>query len=116
MKQPVKVVPPIRLKNFDPAFCHGLDKDAARAKTTKLCLRIGELQELLHAEARHALVLLFQGMDASGKDGVGKRVLEFVNPLGVETANFKAPSAEELRHDYLWRVHKALPRYGHIGV
>ena len=116
MKQPIQVVPPVRLKDFDPAFCQGLDKDAARGKTTKLCLRIGELQELLHADARHALVLLFQGVDASGKDGVGKRVLEFVNPLGVETANFKAPSAEELRHDYLWRVHQAMPRYGHIGV
>ena len=116
MKQPIKVVPPIRLKDFDPAFGHGLDKDATREKTTKLCQRIGELQELLHAEARHAVVILLQGMDASGKDGVGKRVLEFVNPLGVEAANFKAPSAEELRHDYLWRIHKAVPLYGHIGV
>jgi PPK2 family polyphosphate:nucleotide phosphotransferase len=116
MKQPFKVVPPIRLQDFDPDFHAGLDKEATREKTTKLCLRIGELQELLHADARYALVILLQGMDASGKDGVGKRVLEFVSPLGVETANFKAPSAEELRHDYLWRVHQAVPCYGHIGV
>src|SRR5262245_47284920 len=116
MKQPIKVVPPIRLKDFDPAFCHGLDKDAVREKTIRLCQRIGELQELLHADSRYALVILLQGMDASGKDSLGKRVLEFVNPLGVEAANFKAPSAEELRHDYLWRIHKQVPCYGHIGV
>ena len=116
MKQPLKVIPPIRLKDFDPDFHDGLDKEATREKTTKLCQRIGELQELLHADARHALVILLQGMDASGKDGAGKRVLEFVSPLGVDAVNFKSPSAEELRHDFLWRVHKAVPRYGHIGV
>jgi PPK2 family polyphosphate:nucleotide phosphotransferase len=116
MKQPIKVTPPIRLKDCNPAFCHGLDKDAVRDKTIRLCQRIGELQELLHADARYALVILLQGMDASGKDSVGKRVLEFVNPLGVEAANFKAPSTEELRHDYLWRIHQRVPCYGHIGV
>ena len=116
MKQPVKVTPPIRLKDFDPAFCHGLDKDAVRDKTEKLQQRIGELQELLHANARHAVLLLLQGMDTSGKDGAARHVLEFVNPAGVETANFKAPSAEELAHDYLWRIHQRVPRYGNIGV
>ena len=116
MKQPVQVTPPIRLKNFDPAFCHGLEKDAAREKTAKLCQRIGELQELLNANARHSVLILLQGMDASGKDGTVKRVLEFVNPAGVETASFKAPSTAERAHDYLWRIHHAVPRYGNIGV
>jgi PPK2 family polyphosphate:nucleotide phosphotransferase len=116
MKQPIKVTPRIRLRDFDPAFCHGLDKDATRDKTAKLCQRIGELQELLHANARHAVVIVLQGMDTAGKDGAARRVLEFVNPSGVETTNFKAPSAEELAHDYLWRIHKAVPRYGNIGV
>ena len=116
MKQPIRVTPPIRLRDFDPAFCHGLDKDAAREKTAKLCQRIGELQELLHANARHAVLILLQGMDTSGKDGAARRALECVNPAGVETANFKAPSAEELAHDYLWRIHQRVPRYGNIGV
>jgi PPK2 family polyphosphate:nucleotide phosphotransferase len=116
MKQPIKVTPPIQFKDFNPAFCHGLDKVAAREKTAKLCQRIGELQELLHANARHAVLILMQGMDTSGKDGAAKRVLEFVNPAGVETTNFKSPSAEELAHDYLWRIHQHVPRYGNIGV
>jgi PPK2 family polyphosphate:nucleotide phosphotransferase len=116
MKQPLQVVPPIRLKDFDPGFCHGLDKDATREKTVKLCQRIGELQELLHANARQSVLILLQGMDASGKDGAVKRVLEFVNPAGVETTNFKAPSTLDRAHDYLWRIHQAVPRYGNIGV
>jgi PPK2 family polyphosphate:nucleotide phosphotransferase len=116
MKQPIKVVPPIRLKNFDPDFHDGLDKDETREKTTKLCQRVGELQDLLYANARQAVLILLQGMDTSGKDGAARRLLEFVEPAGVETSNFKAPSAEELAHDFLWRVHKAAPRYGSIGV
>lgn len=116
MNQPVKILAPIRLKDFNPDFCGGLDKDATREKTIRLCQRIGELQDLLYANARQAVIILLQGMDASGKDGVVKRVLEFVTPLGIEIANFKAPSAEDLAHDYLWRVHQRVPRYGHIGV
>lgn len=116
MTQPLKIVAPIRLKNFDPGFIGGLDKEQAREATIPLCVRIGELQERLYANARHSVLILLQGMDTSGKDGVAKRVLEFVNPSGVETVNFKTPSAEELSHDFLWRVHKAVPRYGNIGV
>jgi PPK2 family polyphosphate:nucleotide phosphotransferase len=116
MKQPIKVVPPIRLKDFNPDFHEGLDKDTTRDKTTKLCQRIGELQDLLYANARQAVLILLQGMDTSGKDGAARRVLESVEPAGVETANFKAPSAEEQAHDFLWRVHQRVPRYGNIGV
>jgi quercetin dioxygenase-like cupin family protein len=78
--------------------------------------RIGVLQQLLYANSSHAILLLFQGMDASGKDGSVRSVLSHVNPAGVETANFKVPSDEERAHDYLWRVHKVLPRYGNFGV
>jgi PPK2 family polyphosphate:nucleotide phosphotransferase len=116
MKQPIQVKPPIRLKQFDPAFCADWDKETAREETTKLCQRIGELQELLYANASHSLLILLQGMDTSGKDGSAKRVLEFVDPAGVETANFKSPSREELAHDFLWRIHQRVPRYGNIGV
>ena len=116
MKQPLKVTPPVRLKDFDPDYCHGLEKDHTREETVKLCTRVGELQQLLYANSRHAVVMLLQGMDTSGKDGAARNVLQCVSPSGVETANFKAPSAEERAHDYLWRVHKVIPRYGHIGV
>ena len=116
MAQPVKITSRIRLRDFDPDNCGGVDKDETREKTRKLCERIGELQHLLYANATHAIVILLQGMDGSGKDSTGASVLEFVTPAGVQTSNFKAPSAEELAHDFLWRVHKAVPRCGCIGL
>ncbi len=116
MSQPLKISSKFRLRHFNPGYHEGLDKDKTREKTDKLCERIGELQHLLYANQSHSVVLLFQGMDTSGKDGASRRVLEHVTPAGVETSNFKGPSAEEMAHDYLWRIHKALPRYGNIGV
>jgi PPK2 family polyphosphate:nucleotide phosphotransferase len=116
MSQPIKITSPIRLRDFNPDYHEGLDKEKTREETAKLCDRIGELQEVLHAESRRAVLLVLQGMDTSGKDGVTKRVLVSVNPAGVETANFKAPSSEELAHDFLWRVHKVVPRFGSMGV
>jgi PPK2 family polyphosphate:nucleotide phosphotransferase len=116
MSQPTKILSPIRLKDFNPDYHEGLDKDETREKTERLCERIGELQKLLYADAQHALLIVLQGMDTSGKDGTVKHVLDSVNPAGVETANFKVPSHEEMAHDFLWRVHKAVPRYGNIGV
>ncbi|MDB6064696.1 MAG: Polyphosphate:AMP phosphotransferase [Pedosphaera sp.] len=116
MAQPIKITSKIRLRDFDPDYHEALEKEKTQPETTKLCLRIGELQELLYANGSHALILLFQGMDASGKDGSAKRVLEFVTPVGVQVASFKVPSAEEQAHDSLWRIHKAVPRYGNIGV
>jgi PPK2 family polyphosphate:nucleotide phosphotransferase len=115
-KQPLRVESKIKLKDFDPNFFGGMNKEEARAQTDIYCRSIGELQEYLHANATHSLLILLQGMDASGKDGSGRRVLEYVNPTGVETSNFKTPSTEERAHDFLWRVHKAVPRYGNIGV
>lgn len=116
MTQPFKINAPIRLRNLNPAFHDGLEKEKTRKKTLKLCEHIGELQHLLYANHSHSVILLFQGMDTSGKDGAGAHVLQSVNPAGVETTNFKGPSSEELAHDYLWRIHKAVPRYGNIGV
>lgn len=116
MKQPILVRGKVRLKDFDPGFCNHSDKEEVREKTMELGRRIGELQQLLYANARRSILILFQGMDASGKDGAVRRVLEYVNPAGVQTDNFKKPSDEERAHDYLWRVHKAVPRYGYIGV
>src|SRR5437879_11714187 len=116
MSQPVRITSRIRLHDFDPDVCGGLEKDETRETTRKLCERSGELQHLLYANATHAVIILLQGMDGSGKDSTGASVLEFVTPAGVQTTNFKAPSAEEVAHDFLWRVHKAVPRYGCVGL
>ena len=114
--QPIAIQGRIQLKDFDPADCGGLEKAKTKRLTARLCRRIGELQPKLYANSNHAVLLIFQGMDASGKDGSVRSVLRAVNPAGVEVANFKVPSAEESAHDYLWRVHKVVPRYGNIGV
>jgi PPK2 family polyphosphate:nucleotide phosphotransferase len=116
MSQPIKVLSSIRLRDFNPDYHEGLDKDKTREKSLRFCERIGELQQLLYADASQALIILVQGMDTSGKDGAIRHVLQCVNPSGVQTANFKAPSREEQAHDFLWRVHSAVPRYGDIGV
>jgi PPK2 family polyphosphate:nucleotide phosphotransferase len=115
-KQPLVIKGKIRLKDFYPDYSAGLDKDKTKEKTAKYAKQLDDLQRLLYANSRHAVLLLFQGMDASGKDGAIRSVLHSVNPAGVETANFKVPSAEERAHDFLWRIHKAVPRYGNIGV
>src|SRR6516165_12838138 len=99
MAQPYKITSRIRLRDFNPAYHAGMDKDKAKDKTEKFCERIGHLQHLLYANRSHSIILLFQGMDTSGKDGAGKGVLKHVVPAGVETNNFKGPSTEELAHD-----------------
>lgn len=115
-KQPIRVHGKIDLKRFDPGHTGGLDKQESRVRTALYCERVAELQELLYANADRSVLIVLQGMDTSGKDGAGKRLLEYVTPAGVETTNFKAPSSEERAHDFLWRVHKAVPRHGNIGV
>lgn len=115
-QQPVVLTRKIKLKQFEPAYCAGLDKDATKLKTEAFVRRIGDLQELLYANSNHSILLLFQGIDASGKDGAVRSVLKEVDPVGVQVANFKVPSAEERAHDFIWRVHQQVPRYGNIGV
>ncbi len=114
--QPTVIRGRIRLKDFAADYCAGLEKEATKPRTKKRAKQIAELQERLYAGGRQAVLLLFQGLDASGKDGAIKKVLHYVDPIGFEMANFKAPSAEEKAHDYMWRVHQAVPRYGNIGV
>jgi PPK2 family polyphosphate:nucleotide phosphotransferase len=94
----------------------GLDRKAAIERLDELRARIDELQYLLYAEATRSVLLVLQGLDASGKDGVIRRVFEGVNPQGVRVTSFQAPVGQELRHDYLWRIHAALPPRGTIGV
>ncbi len=115
-KQPLVARGKIRLRDFDPDYHDGLDKEETKKKAREYAEKLCNLQELLYANSRDAVLLLFQGMDASGKDGSIRHVLEYVNPAGVQTANFKVPSEEERAHDFLWRVHKVVPRYGQIGV
>jgi len=75
-----------------------------------------ELQNLLYAESQHAILVILQGMDASGKDGAIRQVFGPVNPMGITVKPFKAPTAGELSHDFLWRIHKAAPAKGMIQV
>jgi PPK2 family polyphosphate:nucleotide phosphotransferase len=78
--------------------------------------RLRELQKVLWAEGKHALLIVLQAMDAGGKDGTIKHVFRGVNPQGCQVSSFKVPTEEELDHDFLWRVHKAVPRRGYIGI
>jgi len=106
-----------RLKNFDPADTHGLpSKDKATEILEHNVTHLAELQEKLYAQDQWAVLLIFQAMDAAGKDGVIKHVLSGVNPQGCEVTSFKQPSTEELDHDFLWRSNKRLPGRGHIGI
>lgn len=99
----------------DPVDAPG-DKDATVAATALLTTRLGELQERLWAEGRRSLLVVLQALDAGGKDGTVKHVFRGVNPAGVRVTSFKVPSTEERAHDFLWRVHKAVPARGEIGV
>lgn len=106
----------VDLSKYDPDHDFGTTKEAAKAELEKLQGEIGELQAKLYAEGKHALLVILQGMDASGKDGVTKNVFAGVNPQGMKIVSFKAPTPQELDQDYLWRVHAACPPRGYIGV
>jgi len=93
----------------------GLDKETASAELEALNARLATLQNRLYAERRRSVLLVLQGLDASGKDGTIKRVLTGVNPMGCHVRSFTAPTEAELDHDYLWRIHDAMPARGHIG-
>ena len=108
-----------RLRDVDPADTQGLKSaDKQRAKEA---LRVGvealaELQDMLYAQDRWALLVIFQAMDAAGKDGAIKHVMSGINPQGCQVFSFKSPSAEELDHDFMWRCLKQLPERGRIGI
>jgi len=106
-----------RLKDYDSADTNGLKHKKQAGETLENSVRLlSEFQEKLYAQDRWALLLIFQGMDAAGKDGVIKHVMSGINPEGCDVTSFKAPSKEELDHDYLWRAHKAVPQRGKIGI
>ncbi|HLW54169.1 MAG TPA: polyphosphate kinase 2 family protein [Candidatus Angelobacter sp.] len=106
-----------RLRDFDPADTKNLlAKDKATEFIDKHIVAMAELQDKLYAQDQWALLLIFQAMDAAGKDGVIKHVFSGVNPTGCEVTSFKQPSTEELDHDYLWRTTRRLPPRGKIGI
>ena len=108
-----------RLKDYDPADTLGL-KPELKSKSTDLLAdgvaELSRLQDILHAQDRWGVLLIFQAMDAAGKDGTIKHVMSGVNPQGVQVHSFKAPSSEELDHDFMWRCLKVLPERGNIGI
>ena len=106
-----------RLKDFDPADTgHLHSKEHAEEALQQGIARMAELQDMLYAQDRWALLLIFQAMDAAGKDGIVKHVMSGVNPQGCQVYSFKAPSDVELQHDFLWRTTRDLPERGHIGI
>jgi PPK2 family polyphosphate:nucleotide phosphotransferase len=108
-----------RLKDVDPDDTNDLSKDdrpRAEAALRAGVSALTKLQDMLYAQDRWSLLLIFQAMDAAGKDGAIKHVMSGINPQGCQVASFKAPSAEELDHDYLWRCQKHLPERGRIGI
>jgi len=107
----------VRLKQIDPAESgeYKTADDVAKP-LQKLQDELGRLQFLLHADASRALLIVLQGMDTSGKDGTIRHVMSSISPLGVQVTPFKAPNDQEKAHDFLWRVHKAVPSQGYIGI
>ena len=108
-----------RLRDFDPGDTGELrqeDKPRAKEALQTGVAALAELQSMLYAQDHWSLLLVFQAMDAAGKDGAIKHVMSGVNPQGCQVASFKAPSAEELDHDYLWRCNRNLPERGRIGI
>ncbi|MDB5282646.1 MAG: hypothetical protein JWO06_1721 [Bacteroidota bacterium] len=106
----------IKLKDIETGAPKKLNKEKIKKETGKLKIKLEELQNLLYAESKHGLLVILQGMDASGKDGVLRNVFDTVNPLGCRVTAFKAPTENELKHDFLWRIHIHTPRKGMIHI
>src|ERR1700726_3714011 len=104
------------LRSHKTAEKGGLDKDEGEKILEANRKRLNDLQERLYAQDRWSLLLIFQGMDASGKDSAIKSIFDGVNPQGCEVTSFKQPTAHELDHDFMWRAMIALPERGHIGI
>lgn len=107
----------VKLADYDPENTLGWDKGhKMKVSLEKSLARLDKLQYLLYAEHKHALLIVLQGRDAAGKDGTIRHVMSGVNPQGCTVAPFKKPTPDELSHDYLWRIHCAVPEYGDIGI
>ena len=118
-KQPVRVPLgcKVRLKDYDAAYTGGMkNKRTAAKELAENIAVLGDLGYRLYAENRRSLLLVLQGMDTAGKDGTIRHVMRGFNPQSCQVTSFKQPSAEELAHDFLWRINRAVPRRGAIGI
>lgn len=107
----------VNLKDFDTRYTAGFkDKEDAAEMLAKDVARLAELQDMLYAMNKYSLLIVIQAMDAAGKDGTIKHVMTGVNPQGCNVTSFKQPSVEELEHDFLWRINRAMPKRGMIGI
>ena len=106
----------IKLSNISTRAPKDMDKEKTKAKTAKVVAELDELQNVLYAESKHSILVVIQGMDASGKDGAIRNVFGALNPQGVTVQSFKAPTPLELSHDFLWRVHEHAPPKGMIQI
>jgi PPK2 family polyphosphate:nucleotide phosphotransferase len=109
-------MPKINLNEISTKAPKHLEKEQVKEETERYLKQLEDLQEVLAAQAKYALLVVIQGQDASGKDGAIKNIFRALNPQGVAVKSFKKPSAEELSHDYLWRVHEAAPAKGQIKI
>jgi PPK2 family polyphosphate:nucleotide phosphotransferase len=113
----VKAGGKIRLKDYDPEICGGYcNKADAETDLEKNVQRLGKLEYLLFADGSRALLVVLQALDAGGKDGTIRHVMTGLNPQNCKVTPFKVPTAEDLKHDFLWRIHKAVPGRGEIGI
>lgn len=106
----------IKLSKIATTAAANLDKDLIKTKTDEIIQEIVQLQDVLIASKKRGLLVILQGMDASGKDGAVKKVFGGLNPLGLKVQTFKKPTEEEFAHDFLWRIHKVVPQKGEITV
>lgn len=104
------------VSDFDSSFIGDLSKQDAKEQLAKDIEKLSKLQSMLYAQDRYSILIIFQAMDAAGKDGTIKHVMSGINPQGCQVYSFKQPSAEELDHDYLWRINRSLPERGRIGI
>jgi len=105
-----------KLSSIDTKAPKKFNKEHTKKELQKLKIEIEELQNLLYAESKHSLLIVIQGMDASGKDGAVKNVFDAVNPMGCRVTAFKQPSPLEMKHDFLWRIHQHVPEKGMIQI
>lgn len=106
----------IKLSAISTRAPEGFTKEDIKRKTDHMARRIGDLQHILYAGKKHNLLIVFQGMDASGKDGATRKVFHYCNPTGIDAIPFKKPTEEEFAHDFLWRIHKHAPAKGMIQI
>ncbi len=106
----------IKLSDYPTRAPKGFAKDDTKKAIDKLARKIGDMQHIMYAQQKHALLVVLQGMDATGKDGVTRKIFRYCSPIGINAIGFKKPTEEEFGHDFLWRIHKVTPRKGLMQI